>query len=60
MDKITHSAAEAVAGIPSVLIEALLEAGTSDLEAVSNNCGLDDRGLGRLLAARRIRRMASS
>ena len=47
-------------GIPSVLIEALLEAGVSDLEAVSNNCGVDDWGLGRLLAAGRIRRMVSS
>ncbi|GAB3199962.1 succinyl-CoA--3-ketoacid CoA transferase subunit A [Nocardioides hungaricus] len=76
MDKVVASAAEAVAdvpdgatlsvggfglcGIPSVLIDALLAAGTSDLEAVSNNCGVDDWGLGRLLAARRIRRMVSS
>ena len=67
MDKVVTSAAEAVAdipdgatlsvggfglcGIPSVLIEALLEAGTTDLEAVSNNCGVDDWGLGLLLAA---------
>jgi 3-oxoacid CoA-transferase subunit A len=76
VDKVVGSAAEAVAdipdgstiavggfglcGIPSVLIEALLEAGTSELEAVSNNCGVDDWGLGRLLAAKRIRRMISS
>jgi 3-oxoacid CoA-transferase subunit A len=76
MDKMVGSAAEAVAdipdgatlavggfglcGIPAVLIEALLEAGTSELEAVSNNCGVDDWGLGRLLAAKRIRRMISS
>ena len=76
MDKVVASAAEAVAdipdgatlavggfglcGIPSVLIAALLDAGTSDLEAVSNNCGVDDWGLGRLLGERRIRRMISS
>jgi 3-oxoacid CoA-transferase subunit A len=76
MDKVVVSAAEAVAdvpdgatlsvggfglcGIPSVLIGALLEAGTTDLEAVSNNCGVDDWGLGLLLAQRRIRRMVSS
>jgi 3-oxoacid CoA-transferase subunit A len=47
-------------GIPSVLIEAVLEAGTTDLEAVSNNCGVDDWGLGRLLMAKRLRRMVSS
>ncbi|NYG54448.1 3-oxoacid CoA-transferase subunit A [Nocardioides perillae] len=76
MDKVVASAAEAVAdvpdgatlavggfglcGIPSVLIEALLAQGARDLEAVSNNCGVDDWGLGRLLAAKRIRRMVSS
>ncbi|MBC2932406.1 CoA transferase subunit A [Nocardioides sp. zg-1228] len=76
MDKVVSSAAEAVAdipdgarlavggfglsGIPSVLIDAILEAGTSDLEAVSNNCGVDEWGLGRLLFAKRIRRMISS
>ena len=76
MDKVVASAAEAVAdipdgatlsvggfglcGIPSVLIAALLEAGTRDLEAVSNNCGVDDWGLGLLLGERRIRRMISS
>jgi 3-oxoacid CoA-transferase subunit A len=76
MDKVVWSAAEAVAdvqdgaslavggfglcGIPSVLIEALLDAGVSGLEAVSNNCGVDDWGLGRLLTAKRLRRMVSS
>ncbi len=76
MDKVVASAAEAVAdiasgstlsvggfglcGIPSVLITALLEAGVTDLEAVSNNCGVDEWGLGMLLGAKRIRRMISS
>jgi 3-oxoacid CoA-transferase subunit A len=76
VDKVVASAVEAVAdipdgatlsvggfglcGIPSVLIGALLDAGTTDLEAVSNNCGVDDWGLGLLLAQKRIRRMVSS
>jgi 3-oxoacid CoA-transferase A subunit len=47
-------------GIPSVLIAALHELGASDLEVVSNNCGVDDWGLGILLADRRIRRMVGS
>jgi 3-oxoacid CoA-transferase len=47
-------------GIPSVLIAALLDAGTVDLEVVSNNCGVDDWGLGLLLAKKRIRRMVAS
>ncbi len=76
MDKVVATAAEAVAdigdgaslavggfglcGIPSVLIAALLDAGTKDLEAVSNNAGVDDWGLGVLLGRGRIRRMVSS
>ena len=76
MDKVVASAADAVAdiadgaslavggfglcGIPSVLIAALLESGVGDLEAVSNNCGVDDWGLGLLLREKRIRRMVAS
>jgi len=75
MDKLVASAAEAVAdiapgmtlavggfglcGIPSLLIGALAEAGPGDLEIVSNNCGVDDWGLG-LLLQRRIRRVVAS
>tara|TARA_R110002020_G_scaffold444329_1_gene655839 strand:- start:112940 stop:113614 length:675 start_codon:yes stop_codon:yes gene_type:complete len=43
-----------------VLIQALLELGSDELSIVSNNCGVDDWGLGVLLAARRIRKMTSS
>jgi acyl CoA:acetate/3-ketoacid CoA transferase alpha subunit len=43
-----------------VLIAALHDAGVSDLEAISNNCGVDDWGLGILLRDKRIRRMVSS
>ncbi|MGA8210151.1 MAG: CoA transferase subunit A [Nocardioidaceae bacterium] len=76
MDKVVATAAEAVAdvasgstiavggfglcGIPTVLINALLEQGADELEAVSNNCGVDEVGLGVLLYNRRIRRMISS
>ncbi|MFF2077856.1 CoA transferase subunit A [Kitasatospora sp. NPDC058162] len=47
-------------GIPSTLIGALVEAGTTGLRVVSNNCGVDDWGLGLLLRAGRIARMTSS
>jgi 3-oxoacid CoA-transferase subunit A len=76
MNKVVSSAAEAVrdipdgatlavggfglCGVPSVLINALLKAGTRDLEVVSNNGGVDGWGLGLLLSAKRIRRMISS
>lgn len=47
-------------GVPTVLIDALLAQGARDLEVVSNNLGVDDLGLGRLLAAGRIRRAIAS
>ena len=47
-------------GIPSVLTQALLEQGATDLKVVSNNCGVDGWGLGVLLGAHRIARMTSS
>jgi 3-oxoacid CoA-transferase subunit A len=49
-----------LSGNPIALIEALLAQGTKDLSVVSNNCGVDDWGLGVLLAAQRIRKMTSS
>ncbi len=47
-------------GIPEQLIIALRDTGVRDLEAVSNNAGVDDWGLGLLLATRQIRKMVSS
>ncbi|WNI14267.1 CoA transferase subunit A [Actinacidiphila sp. ITFR-21] len=47
-------------GIPAALITALHRSGVGDLKIVSNNCGVDDWGLGVLLAERRITRMTSS
>ena len=76
MNKSCFSAAEAVSripdgasiavggfglsGVPMTLIRALRDQGTIDLEVVSNNCGVDDWGLGELLKAGRIRRMIAS
>jgi 3-oxoacid CoA-transferase subunit A len=76
MDKVVASCAEAVKdipsgaslavggfglnGIPHNLIQALLAAGVTDLVTVSNNCGVDDWGLGELLFAKRIRRTTGS
>lgn len=47
-------------GIPELAIQALKELGTNDLTVVSNNCGVDDWGLGLLLANRQIKKMISS
>jgi 3-oxoacid CoA-transferase subunit A len=47
-------------GIPTLLIEALHSSGVSGLETVSNNCGVDDWGLGILLSSKRIRKTIGS
>jgi 3-oxoacid CoA-transferase subunit A len=76
VDKVVASAAEAVAdvedgaslavggfglcGIPTVLIKAVLAQGAKDLSVTSNNCGVDDAGLGLLLSARRVSRVMAS
>lgn len=76
MDKVVKSALEAVAdipdgatilaggfglcGIPELCIAALRERGVKDLTFVSNNCGVDDFGLGLLLETKQIKKMVSS
>ncbi len=76
MDKTFASATDAVAdiphgasiavggfglcGIPSTLIDALLQQGATDLSVVSNNCGVDGAGLGVLLEHGRVRRVIAS
>lgn len=76
MDKTVRTAEEAVADIPDGatilcggfglcgnpenLIRALRAKGVRDLHIISNNCGIDDKGLGILLAAGQVRKMTSS
>lgn len=76
MDKVVKDAAEAVrdiadgatvvaggfglCGIPELCIRALREKGVKDLTFVSNNCGVDDFGLGLLLDTKQIKKMVSS
>src|SRR4029079_15522336 len=47
-------------GIPENCIRALREIGTKNLTVVSNNCGIDDFGLGILLRNKQIAKMVSS
>lgn len=47
-------------GIPEKAILALRDQGVKDLTVVSNNCGVDDWGLGILLANKQIKKMISS
>ncbi|WP_108508267.1 CoA transferase subunit A [Polynucleobacter acidiphobus] len=47
-------------GIPEALIAAVKDLGTKNLTAISNNAGVDDFGLGILLATRQIKKMIAS
>jgi 3-oxoacid CoA-transferase subunit A len=47
-------------GVPVDLIDALVEHGATDLVVVSNNCGIDGFGLGRLLDRHRVARVTGS
>jgi 3-oxoacid CoA-transferase subunit A len=47
-------------GIPELLINAIRDAGTKEITIASNNCGVDDFGLGILLTTRQIKKMISS
>jgi len=76
ISKIMDSAAEALAdvadgatvlvggfgtaGLPVVLIDALIEQGARDLVVVNNNAGNGETGLAALLAARRVRKIICS
>jgi 3-oxoacid CoA-transferase subunit A len=76
MNKVVQSASDAIAditsgstlavggfglcGIPDALLAAISAGDATDLEVYSNNCGVDDYGLGMLLSAGRIRRVTAS
>ena len=47
-------------GIPEALIAALRDSGVQNLTAISNNAGVDDFGLGKLLQTRQIKKMIAS
>ncbi len=47
-------------GIPENLIAAIRDSGVKNLTIASNNCGVDDFGLGLLLHTKQVRKMISS
>lgn len=49
-----------LSGIPERLIDAIVASGVKDLTIASNNAGIDNEGLGKLLRTRQIRKMISS
>lgn len=76
MSKVIHSLSEAfktlkdgdillvggfgLCGIPEKCIQEIKNRGTKNLTIVSNNCGIDDFGLGILLANRQIKKIIAS
>lgn len=47
-------------GTPKRLIDALLEGGAKDLTIISNDAGTPDLGVGKLIAAHRVKRLIAS
>jgi len=47
-------------GIPERLIDAIQVSGVKDLTVASNNAGIDNEGLGKLLRTRQVKKMISS
>ncbi|NJM33277.1 MAG: CoA transferase subunit A [Limnobacter sp.] len=47
-------------GIPEMLIDAVQASGARNLTVISNNAGVDNFGLGKLLETRQVRKMISS
>ena len=47
-------------GIPERLIDAIRDSGVKDITVASNNAGIDNEGLGKLLRTRQIKKMISS
>ncbi|MFK7967853.1 MAG: CoA transferase subunit A [Rickettsiaceae bacterium] len=55
-----HAGGFGLCGIPENLIAAIAKSGVKDLTIVSNNCGVDDFGLGILLRNGQVKKMISS
>ena len=49
-----------LSGIPEKLIDAIADSGVTGLTVISNNCGIDGAGLGKLLDRGQIKKMISS
>jgi 3-oxoacid CoA-transferase subunit A len=49
-----------LSGLPERLLEAIQASGVKDLTFVSNNAGIDNEGIGKLLRTRQVKKMISS
>lgn len=47
-------------GVPERLLDAVRDSGVKDLTFASNNAGIDNEGIGKLLRTRQVRKMIAS
>ncbi len=59
-DMIIHAGGFGLCGIPENIIAAIAKSGVKNLTIISNNCGIDDFGLGIILKNNQIKKMISS
>ena len=59
-DMIIHAGGFGLCGIPENIITAIAKSGVKNLTIISNNCGIDDFGLGIILKNNQIKKMISS
>ena len=59
-DLLIASGGFGLCGVPERLIDAVVENGVKGLTVASNNAGIDNEGLGKLLRTKQIKKMISS
>lgn len=59
-DMLIASGGFGLCGIPERLLEAVLVSGVRNLTFISNNAGVDNEGIGKLLRSRQVRKMIAS
>ncbi|MEL7190694.1 MAG: CoA transferase subunit A [Pseudomonadota bacterium] len=59
-DMLIASGGFGLCGIPERLLDAIRDAGVTGLTFASNNAGIDDEGIGKLLRTKQVRKMISS
>jgi 3-oxoacid CoA-transferase subunit A len=59
-DMLIASGGFGLCGIPERLLDAIRDSGVKGLTFVSNNAGIDNEGIGKLLRTRQVRKMISS
>jgi len=59
-DMLVASGGFGLCGLPERLLDAVRDSGVTGLTFVSNNAGIDNEGIGKLLRTRQVKKMISS